>query len=207
MEKNKALLKQMLKSATSLSIYILIGVGSLILTYQLTKDDIAKAEREFMIATINELLPADAYDNDLLQDQKQISNSALGTSEPVTLYRARKAGKPVAIITETIAPDGYSGNIYMLMAVYTDGRIAGVRVLKHKETPGLGDKIEVKKSSWILEFNGRSLREDNFNKWGVKKDGGMFDQFTGATITPRAVVKAIRKTLSFVKEQGDTLYE
>jgi electron transport complex protein RnfG len=110
-------------------------------------------------------------------------------------------------VIETIAPNGYSGNIYILVGVLPNGHISGVRVLKHRETPGLGDKIELRKADWILSFNGKNLTEDNAERWAVKRDRGEFDQFTGATITPRAVVGAVRNTLHFVNQQGAALYD
>lgn len=200
--------KQMLRSALMLSLFTLIGVSLLLVAKLLTDEPIQEAERANLLATVNQLLPTDEYDNDLLQDTLQVrSPKYLGTDAPVTVYRARQNGEPVAVILTTVAPDGYSGDIKIMLAVYRDGRIAGVRVLKHKETPGLGDKIELRKSSWILSFDGLKLREDNVPMWAVRKDGGHFDQFTGATITPRAVIKAVRKALTFVQQKGDALYE
>jgi electron transport complex protein RnfG len=131
----------------------------------------------------------------------------LGTTEPVIIYRAYNNNQPAGVIFQTIAPNGYSGNIYILMGVFPDGRVSGVRVIKHAETPGLGDKIEVAKSNWILEFSGRGLRDENRTRWAVKKDNGDFDQFTGATITPRAVVGAVKNALTVINDMRDKLYE
>ncbi len=200
--------KQMFKSASSLSLFTFIGISLLLGVMQLTKDDIAKAERKALLSAFNQVLPAHYYNNDPLQDTKTvISEQHLGTPEPVTIYRARLDGKPVGIILETIAPDGYTGNIHILIGVFKDGRISGVRVLKHRETPGLGDKIEIRRSNWITGFDAQYLSEDNSAEWRVKKDGGKFDQFTGATITPRAVVTAVRNTLKFINKKGEVLYE
>lgn len=205
---NRELLTQMVKSAKMLSLYTLIGVGLLLLVKLITEEPIQKAQRETLLMTFNEVLPKSFYNNDPLQDTIDVvAPDYLGQTDPVTLYRARMNGEPVGLIINTIAPDGYSGNIHILVGVYADGRISGVRVLRHKETPGLGDKIEVRKAPWIYGFNGHNLREDNVAVWRVRKDGGQFDEFTGATITPRAVVKAVRKVLAFVNEEGDTLYE
>ena len=177
----------------------------------ITAPEIAKAERETLLKTFNEVLPKSYYDNDPLQNTTQITNpnylSLLGSPEPVTVFRATKNNKPSGAIFTTIAPNGYSGNITILLAVFPDGHLSGVRIIKHAETPGLGDKIEINKSNWVLGFNGRNLRDDNNSQWLVKKDGGDFDQFTGATITPRAVVEAIRNALIVVNDLGERLYE
>lgn len=200
--------QKMLRAARLLSIYTVIGIGLLLLVKQLTDKPIQTAEKQVLLETINQLLPSEEYDNALLNDTTQVTAPKyLNTNEPVTVYRARKNGKPVALILTTHAPDGYNGDIKIMLAIYEDGRIAGVRVLKHKETPGLGDKIELKKSNWILGFNGLKLRDDNTNLWAVRKDGGGFDQFTGATITPRAVIKAVKNALQFIQEKGAKLYE
>jgi len=130
----------------------------------------------------------------------------LGTQEPVTVYRARKHGQPVALFATPVAPDGYSGPIQLLIGVRADGALAGVRVLSHKETPGLGDGIDEKRSPWILAFTGKSLSDPGPDGWKVKKDGGAFDQFTGATITPRAVVKATHKFLEYVQTHREQLF-
>lgn len=202
------LVKQMSKSAVMLSLFVLIGISVLLLAKVLTDEPIQKAEHAKVLAAINEVLPTNAYDNNLLTDTINVHDRIhLGTNNPVTIYRARKAGKPAALVLTTVAPDGYSGNIYIMIAVFPDGRISGVRVLSHKETPGLGDKIDIRKFNWVLTFNGMKLREDNVPIWRVKKDGGQFDQFTGATITPRAVVNAVRRTLEYINQEGDKLYE
>lgn len=203
-----SLLRQMLRSALFLSLYVLLGVGLLLITKSLTNDMIDEAEQANTLEAFNQVLSPKVYDNDPLNDTIQVQDEAhLGTSAPVTVYRARKNGQPAGLIMKVIAPNGYSGDIEILLAVFPDGRISGVRVLKHKETPGLGDKIELRKSNWILSFNGRKLRDDNAPEWRVKKDGGNFDQFTGATITPRAVVGAVRKALEYINQQGAKLYE
>lgn len=204
----KKLIKQMVKSALSLSLFTLVGVGLLLGVKMLTAETITAAERQTILDNFSQVMPLDDYSNDPLLDTKQVVNlEYLGTNEPVTIYRFRQNEQPAGLILQTIATDGYSGNIVILVGVFYDGRIAGVRVLQHKETPGLGDKIEIKKSAWIQSFDGRNLRAENTPRWRVRKDGGDFDQFTGATITPRAVVKAVRNTLEYINQQGDALYE
>lgn len=207
----KLLIQTMLHSAGKLSLFVLVSIILLLGIKYITDPLVEKAEKQTLMDTFNQVLPESLYDNQPLTDTKTITDptllEALGSEQPVTVYRARKNGKPAGLILTAIATNGYSGNIHLLIGVMADGRISGVRVLKHKETPGLGDKIEVNKHSWILEFNGRNLRDDNDPRWAVKKDGGDFDQFTGATITPRAVVGAVKKTLSLINQQGEKLYE
>ncbi|MBN2864870.1 MAG: electron transport complex subunit RsxG [Thiotrichales bacterium] len=201
----------MFASAGKLSLFVLISIVLLLGVKTITDPLVSEAERQNLLDTLNQVMPVELYDNDPLQDTLLLTDpktlEVLGSEEPIMVYRARKNGKPAGLILTTIAPNGYSGNIYMLMGILADNRVAGVRVLKHKETPGLGDKIELNKNPWILEFDGRNLRDDNDPLWAVKKDGGDFDQFTGATITPRAVVGQVKRTLLLVKQQSEFLYE
>jgi Na+-translocating ferredoxin:NAD+ oxidoreductase subunit G len=149
--------------------------------------------------SIGEVLPHSAYDNDLLKDTLEIpATPALGLDDGSTVYRARKDGAPAALVLETVAPDGYSGKIRMIVGVYADGTLSGVRVTLHKETPGLGE--------WIEQFDHKSLTALTDKEWKVKKDGGRFDSIAGATVTPRAVIKAVHKTLKYVAENRDALY-
>lgn len=207
----KKLLTIMFASAGKLSLFVLISIVLLLGVKTITDPLVSEAERQNLLDTLNQVMPVELYDNDPLQDTLLLTDpktlEVLGSEEPIMVYRARKNGQPAGLILTTIAPNGYSGNIYMLMGILADNRVAGVRVLKHKETPGLGDKIELNKNPWILEFDGRNLRDDNDPLWAVKKDGGDFDQFTGATITPRAVVGQVKRTLSLVKQQSEFLYE
>lgn len=208
---NSNIFKTSIRSAFKLSLFVVVSVILLLAVKALTDPLVAKAEKQNLLSTFDEVLPVDLYDNNPIQDTLLIEDAdsltQLGSDEVITLYRARKGGQPVGVILTAIAPNGYSGQIHLLIGVFADGRISGVRVLKHKETPGLGDKIEIAKNPWILEFDGRNLREDNDPRWAVKKDGGDFDQFTGATITPRAVVGAVKRTLQWINQQGETLYE
>ncbi|MBK8508221.1 MAG: electron transport complex subunit RsxG [Candidatus Competibacter sp.] len=160
----------------------------------LTRADIARRQLEDLQVTLQQVVPAAYYDNDLTRDTVSVKDSA---GETMTVYRARRGGQVQAVCYQVRAP-GY-GNTAMVIAIGVDraGALLGVRVISHSETPGLGDKIELSKSDWILSFTGRSLTDPQPEKWGVKKDGGAFDQFTGATITPRAVVKAVKGGLEF----------
>jgi electron transport complex protein RnfG len=171
-----------------------LGFGALLaITNRLTAADIAARMAEDREASLGQVIPAALHDNDLLADVVKVPNDQ---GQPVTVYRARKRGAVSGVAYEILG-NGYGGPIRLMLGVGSDGRILGVRVLAHKETPGLGDKIEVKKSDWIERFTGLSLGVPPADKWKVKKDGGQFDQFTGATITPRGVVKAIRDGLAF----------
>lgn len=193
------LARHMLRTALALGLFAVVGTGIVALTFSNTRTQIEANEREALLEKLHVLIPPAAVDNDPLSDSIEItSRPQLGTTQPVTVYRMRKQGKPVAaVFTPVVAPDGYSGPIKLLVAVRYDGRLAGVRVLAHHETPGLGDPIEETRSSWILHFTGRSLSDPEPSKWKVKKDRGVFDQFTGATITPRAVVKAVYNCLQY----------
>ena len=126
--------------------------------------------------------------------------------DPVRAYRARRGDRPVAVIMNLVAPDGYNGAIRLLAGIYRDGTVSGVRVIAHRETPGLGDPIEADRSDWIHAFEGRSLADPLPRGWAVRRDGGDFDQFTGATITPRAVVEAVQRALEYHAAHADRLY-
>ncbi len=202
-----SLFKNMAISAILLGLFAVVGTGMVSLTYENTAERIAANHRATLLKTLHELIPADQYDNDIFSDSIHVTNSALlGSDRAVNVYRARKAGQPVAAIIESIAPDGYSGNIYLLIAIKYNGQLAGVRVVNHRETPGLGDAIDLSHSDWILSFTGKSLKNLKTEDWAVKRDGGNFDQFTGATITPRAVVKAVHNALIYFNQHRDKLF-
>ncbi|MDI1275947.1 electron transport complex subunit RsxG [Methylobacter sp.] len=171
-----------------------------------TEGTIQRRLDEDLKKSLEEVVPAALYDNDVLQDTLTIPSAEynIGINE-TTVYIAKKSGQVSAVCFKFTAPDGYSGAINMIMGIDRDGNILGVRVLSHKETPGLGDKIEVAKSDWILKFVGRSLDNLAPAKWAVKKDGGEFDQFAGATITPRKSVQAIYRGLQLFKAHQEQL--
>lgn len=199
--------QSMKKAAIILGGFAIVGAALVGITFETTKDRIAENHRAFLLHSLHELVPPKAHDNDILADTVQAqSQELLGAKYPLTIYRARKDGQPVAAIITTHAPDGYSGTIKLLVAVDFGGQIGGVRVLAHKETPGLGDKIEVAKSDWIKNFYGHSLNAPDKQGWRVKKDGGIFDQFTGATITPRAIVKAVHNALKYYDAHKHEVY-
>lgn len=178
-----------------LGIVALVASAALAMAAGATGEAIAAAEAKDLRDSLAEVLPAGLADNDFLKDTLAIDKAG----KPVTIYRARHAGAVKAAVFQ-VAERGYAGEINILMAVDAEGRTLGVRVLKHAETPGLGDKIEVKKDPWVKAFDGKSLGDPAPERWGVKKDGGVFDQFAGATITPRAVVKAVKGGLDFYAE-------
>lgn len=182
--------------AMVLATFALAGTTLLALTYSATKDNIAASEKNAKLALIAQILPPALYDNDIIRDAAELHAAAeLGLAEPTLAYRALKDGQPAAAVIEAIAPDGYAGKIKLLIAIKANGEVSGVRVVAHKETPGLGDYIDIAKNDWIRGFDGTSLDKRPSKDWKVKKDGGQFDQFAGATITPRGVVDAIRKGL------------
>lgn len=200
-------LKHMIISAVLLGLFAVVGTSMVSLTYENTADRIAANHRATLLKTLHELIPSDQHDNDIFVDTIQVSNlDLLGSDNPVNIYRARKNEQPVAAIIECIAPDGYNGNIYLLVAIEYNGQLAGVRVVNHKETPGLGDAVNLSHSNWVLDFTGKSLQNPNTKQWAVKRDGGVFDQFTGATITPRAVVNAVHNSLIYFKKHRDELF-
>jgi electron transport complex protein RnfG len=199
--------RQILLSGLFLWLFAVVGTTLVALTEYSTADAIADNERRLLLRNLYALLPADQLDNDIATDIRELPASPLlGTEEPSLVYRARRSGEPVAAIFNSIAPNGYNGRIHLLVGVYLDGSLAGVRVVKHAETPGLGDAVEVRKSPWILSFDGKSLDNPAAPGWQVKRDGGEFDQFTGATITPRAVVRAVHNTLLYYRSNTDMIF-
>ncbi len=197
------------KNSLVLAAFAIFTGGTLALTNLGTQDRIAAAERAAQQRALFEIIPLPDHDNDLLNDTVPVPENAwkpLGAGAGSKIYRARKQGEVIALIVPAIAHDGYSGDINMIVGVKRDGSIAGVRILLHKETPGLGDKIELKKNQWILNFNGKTLTAPVIEEWKVKKDGGVFDQFAGATITPRAVVGQVKRVLEFVSANQQTLF-
>ncbi len=161
-----------------------------------TQEAIQLRAEEDLKSSIEQVVPGNLYDNNLLKSVIILNGSDGG---PVTVYQGTK-NHTVTALAFTVTGYGYGGNILVIMALTPEAKILGVRVLSHAETPGLGDKIEVERDDWILGFNGLSLNNPSADLWGVKKDGGRFDQFSGATITPRAVVKAVKSGLEFFTE-------
>jgi len=193
-------------SAAVLGVFAIIGSTLVGLSHEGTVERIAQNERDALLRQMAAVLPQHRYDNDLLKDLIELhAPDALGDT-PTKVYRARKNGEDVAAIFSPVTTPGYAGDIVLLVGIYTDGSVAGVRVVTHRETPGLGDKIEVKRHPWITSFAGKSLGNPSEDRWGVKRDGGQFDQFTGATITPRTVVAAVKRTLKYFHVHREQIF-
>jgi len=188
-----------LTAAIRVGLFSFIIVGLVTLVFHASKDKIAENERLTLLLQLQSVLNQMSYDNDLANDLIQLDD--------YVIYRARKAGNPVATIIKSTTSQGYNGDIQLLLAINNNGKIIGVRILTHRETPGLGDKIELTKSDWILNFEQKSLADHDLSLWAVKRDGGIFDQFTGATITPRAIVNEVKKTALFFQRNQTAIFE
>ncbi len=194
----KPAIRNALRTGAVLLVFALIGTALLALTHDRTEPVISRSQQAEKLALINQVFPAQRYDNDLLASQRSVAaNDLLGTRQASSVWIARRNGAFAGVVLEAVAPDGYSGNIALLIGIAADGTITGVRVTAHRETPGLGDYIDRVKSAWIDQFTGTSLSAPADRGWSVKKDGGQFDARAGATITPRAVVKAVKRALDY----------
>ncbi|MDD5470507.1 MAG: electron transport complex subunit RsxG [Sideroxydans sp.] len=203
----KRIARSTLQTSVNLVFFAVIGTAILSSTYYLTRDTIAATVAQAKLKLVSQLLPPTSYDNDIMQDRHTVAaDEMLGTEEATQAHIARRDGKPVAVILEAIAPDGYSGKIALIMAIHPDGSLGGVRVVSHNETPGLGDYIDIAKQDWIKTFDGRSRSLFSDEMWKVRKDGGMFDYMAGATITPRAVIKAVNRALQYFEAHRDELF-
>jgi len=193
--------------------FTLVFTGLMAGTYEATRDPIARSAAAEQLRLINDVLPPASYDNALLDDVRTLGPTPeLGLPKGGKVWRARKNGQPVALVFEAIAADGYAGAIKLVIAVGADGRVGGVRVTEHRETPGLGDYIDPKKDKnksqpWIAQFVGKTLAALPLERWKVRKDGGEFSYRTGATISPRAVTNAVARTVQFASTQRDALYQ
>lgn len=186
------------KNGLILAIFACAATGIVALTQYLTASQIKAQETAQLLSVLNQVIPPEWHDNQLSAACTLVSDPLLGSSQAMPVYLATLNGEHTALAIEAIAPDGYSGAIKIIVGIDQQGNILGTRVLSHQETPGLGDKIDLRISDWILSFTGRQINDDNQRQWQVRKDGGQFDQFTGATITPRAVVKAVKQTVEYV---------
>lgn len=201
------ILKHALKTAAAMLAFAFVGTLLLAYVFIATRPPIEASEKEARLALFKQILPEKNYDNDLLASQMTIApNALLGNRLPSVANVATIQQKPAGVILEAIAHDGYSGDIKLLIAIRADGSISGVRVLAHKETPGLGDYIDLAHGNWIKSFDDQSTSKIAVEKWLVKKDGGQFDYMVGATITPRAVVKAVLKALQYYELNKQTLF-
>jgi len=186
------------KSAVGLGIFAIVTAGLIAITQVSTADRIAEAQKRARTKALLEIVPADQHDNDLLEATIALApHPLLGNTSASEAFLAKRGATPVAVIIPFTTADGYTGDISGIVGIRPDGSVKGVRITAHKETPGLGDKIDSRKSPWIFGFNDKSLQNPEREQWKVQKDGGEFDQLTGATITPRAVVSGLRNALEY----------
>ncbi len=190
------------KNSLLLGTFAIITTAVIATTHVVTKDRIRIQQRNLEKKVLREILPSNIYSNDLIADKKQVPNfKSLNLDETDFMYIAKQQQQINAVVLPVIAPNGYSGSIKILVSIDHSGKILAARAITHQETPGLGDKIDQKKSDWILQFNEKTLA----SRWNVKKDQGDFDQLTGATITSRAVIKAIHQALIYFNKHQSTL--
>ncbi|OTA20086.1 electron transport complex subunit G [Xenorhabdus beddingii] len=193
------MLETMRRHGVILAIFAACTTGLTAIVYSLTKDRITEQAALQHKVLLDQIVPPNLYDNKMQDECYLVTDNTLGNTQPHHLYLARKNGIPVAAALESTAPDGYSGAIQLLVGADFSGKVLGVRVTEHHETPGLGDKIDTRISDWINTFSGKTVMSKDDHHWAVKKDGGEFDQFTGATITPRAVVNAVKRTTLYLE--------
>jgi len=202
----RTLAKASFHAALNLLFFAVLGTLILSSTYLLTRDTIAESVEKEKLKLIAQIVPQELYDNNIVQATFSLPpDELLGTEEPGIAYRASLGGEISAVILQPIAPDGYSGKIFLIVAIRHNGEVSGVRVVSHNETPGLGDYIEVAKNPWVKQFDGQSPEKLKDDDWKVKKDGGKFDSMAGATISPRAVVKAVHKSVQYFMQHRDEL--
>jgi electron transport complex protein RnfG len=188
------------RAAVALAVVSIAAFIAVTAVHEWTRDDIAAVAQRRALEPYVEVLDGLSFDNDLLADVVQVRDAELlGTEGEVPVHRARRTGNLVGFVIAPVAPDGYAGSIGLLVGVAADGRVLGVRITQHRETPGLGDAVDQRKSDWIFRFAGRSLRDPPVERWRTRKDGGEFDQLTGATVTSRAVVVAVANALLYVE--------
>jgi Na+-translocating ferredoxin:NAD+ oxidoreductase subunit G len=208
----RSMAKASLYTALNLLFFAVIGTALLAITYQLTHEPIARSEEKEKLNLVTQIAPAETYDNDIIKDNVELpDDKLLGNDDTTIAYLGRLKGQLSIAVMQVVAPDGYGGKIRLIISIRSDGqgngKIGGVRVISHKETPGLGDYIEIARNKWITGFNGTSLDNPKDSDWKVKKDGGQFDYMAGATITPRAVVKAVHKALQYFAANGDKMFK
>jgi len=195
----------MLKTLLTLGLIGLLAAALLSSVHLATRDRIASEQQRQALATLNQLVPESGYDNELIEDR--FSAWISGLSSPSTIYRARMESEPVALLADVTTPDGYSGDIRLLVGIEPDGEVIGVRILEHRETPGLGDKIELKRTDWLRQFTGKSLGAPPAQAWAADRRGGAFDTLSSATITSAAVIEAVRNVLAWYSANRDNAFE
>ncbi len=195
------------KSSVTLALIAAICTLLVAATYQLTIERIAANERALLERSLQPVLAGVFYDNAVVESRLDISPPhALPGDDTAVIYRVYAGDSPVAALFAVTARDGYSGPIRVLIGIGVDGILTGVRILQHRETPGLGDRIDSSRSDWVDQFAGRALGNPVVSGWAIREDGGVFDQLTGASITPRAVIKAIAATLIYFDANRDEIF-
>ena len=196
--------KAIQKNANVLATFAIVCTAIVGTVHLLTKDKIEQQKQQQLLDRLSQVIDPTSYNNEIIKDCTMVNIGP--TAQAHAAYIASYNDLPVAIAITATAPDGYNGNIDVIVGITTAGVVSGVRVLSHNETPGLGDKIELDRNSWITSFNGKKINGNPDSRWKVAKDGGMFDQFTGATITPRAVVKVVHNTVVYFNENKEALF-
>ncbi len=203
-----SLKQSIIKSIIGLGLFAIVTSGLIATTQVFTKETIEKQIKKAQSKALAQIVSLEEHDNDLLSDPVALdAGGLLNLPQGKQAYIARMNNSPIAVILPVVAANGYSGPINMIVGIDPLGNVKGVRVIGHKETPGLGDKIDIKKSDWISQFEGTSLNNPKSTQWKVKKDGGDFDQLTGATITPRAVVSGVQDALLFFQKNKQSLFK
>jgi len=182
------------------------AIAVIVVAFLLTREPIRLTSQQNLHNNLSQLLAPDSFNNDPALDTIHLSDPALGSEKPQVIYRARDNGTPTGAVITCVAPDGYNGDIELLVGLSYQGDIIGVRVTHHNETPGLGDDIETDKSDWVYSFNNLSVGDIRPEEWNVKKEGGRFDQFTGATITPRAIVSSVHRVVLWYQKNRDVVF-
>ncbi len=194
------------RSGLVLGGFVCLAIVLLGATWNVTRPAIEAARHQLLLDGLEELLAAGSYDNDPADDRISVSAAALGNAQAHSLYRARNDQRDTAMVIESTAPHGYSGSIRLLVACTRAGKILGVRVTEHRETPGLGDAIEASRSDWILQFDQLSIDRLPLSAWRLQDNDGEFDQISGATITSQAVVSALYRTVAWYKDNAELLF-
>ncbi len=200
--------KSVIKTGVTLAAIAAVCTALVAVTYQLTSERIAANEKALLEQSLQPALGGISFDGSVSESRIVLQPPhELPGNEPAIIYRVFAEKQPVAALIAVTARDGFSGPIRILVGVEFDGKISGVRILQHRETPGLGDKIEPAHSDWIFQFDERSIGDPVTTQWAIKSDGGEFDQLTGASVTPRAIIKAIRDTLLYFDAHRDEIFE
>jgi len=192
------------------AVLLIVGIAGIVVVVAMlqraTSERIARNERLWLISRLETLIAPILRDNDLYADRARVRSRDLLGADSTWVYRARKQGVPTAVIIAPVAPDGYGGTIELLVGIDYNGSVLGVQVLAHRETPGIGDGFEPRRSSWLQSFKQRTLDNPEAAHWTIRKDGGDFDQFTGASVTPRAIIKAVRRTLEYYRANREMIF-